>query len=168
MAIIIVAAMSKGGLIGNGAELPWGKPIREDMVHFRKLTIDQVVVMGRRTWESIGSKPLKGRKSNIVLTRNKYFLSTNATTLGNADAVLELAKNEDVFIIGGAEIYSIFMPYAVKMYLTLVELFCPGDVYFPMYSRKEWKETERRGCEQIIDNRYSLEFVTLERTSLVI
>ncbi len=167
MAIIIVAVMSKNSTIGNGAELPWGKPVRDDMQYFRKLTLGQIVVMGRKTWESIGSKPLADRKENIVLTRNKdYFRDCSAPT-HNVDTIRKLAKKADVFIVGGAKIYSIFIPFAEKMYLTFIGESFPGDVFFPEYDRHGWEVIERSVCEKTPESIYRLEFRTLERISPV-
>ncbi len=166
MAIIIVAAMDEKGLIGNGDELPWGEPIVEDVHNFRDLTIGKRICMGRKAWESIGSKPLKDSTENIVLTRNPAFLAVGATTLSNIDAVLQLAENEDLFIVGGAEMYTVFSPFAKKMHLTIVLESFKGDASFPDYARHRWENIERRVCEKTPDNRYSLEFRTLRRISV--
>ncbi len=163
MSIIIVAATGDGGVIGNRNKLPWGKPLPEDMKHFREVTLGQNIGMGRGTFESMGSKALKGRKRNIVLTRNKDFSADGVTTMNNKNEVLELAKVEDVFIIGGAEIYKIFIPHAKKMYMTYVLESFSGDVYFPKYNEHDWKTISRHTKPKSTTNPHTLVFYTFER-----
>ncbi len=139
MSIIIIAAIGNNGVIGKGNELPWEKPIIEDMANFRNLTFGKIVVMGKRTWKSLGSKPLKERAVNIILTHDKIFTAEGATIVHEKETILYLAKKQDIFIIGGTEIYSTFIPFAERMHLTFVRKNFPGDVYFPEYDEYEWE-----------------------------
>ena len=156
MTVSIVAAVSRNGVIGAGGGMPWRIP--EDLRRFRKLTMGGVVIMGRRTFDSIG-KPLDGRV-NIVISRNPNFRPEQgakvgeggALGIGKADSletalmVAEAAKADaDVFIIGGGEIYALALREAVaeRMFLTEVDLEVEGDVFFPPFSRDEWRETDR-------------------------
>ncbi len=137
--IIIIAVMGNGGVIGKDGNLPWEKPIIEDMANFRNLTLGKIVVMGKRTWKSIGSIPLKGRVANIILTNDEMFTADGAIIVNEKELILSLAENQDVFIIGGAEIYATFIPFAERMHLTFVRKNFPGDVYFPEYDEYEWE-----------------------------
>ncbi len=168
--IIIIAVMGNGGVIGKDGNLPWEKPIIEDMANFRNLTLGKIVVMGKRTWKSIGSIPLKGRAANIILTHDKIFTADGAIIVHVKEPVLYFAKKQDIFIIGGAEIYSTFIPFAERMHLTFVRKNFPGDVYFPEYDKYEW-ETIVNGDLPIkkdtVRSSYQIEYQILNRISPV-
>lgn len=139
MIISIIAAIAKNRVIGSKNKLPWHLP--EDIKRFRTLTLGKPVIMGRKTYESIG-KPLPDRK-NIVLTRNKDYHISGCIVVHSLDEALNTAKgNNEVMIIGGAEIYKMFLPLADKMYLTLIDAEFAGDSYFPRYNPSEWQEIE--------------------------
>ncbi len=168
--IIIIAVMGNGGVIGKDGNLPWEKPIIEDMANFRNLTLGKIVVMGRKTWKSIGSVPLKGRAANIILTRDEGFAADGAIIVHEKELILSVAKYQDVFIIGGAEIYATFIPFAERMHITFVLKNFSGDVYFPEYDKYGWetivngdlpikKDTERSA--------YQIEYQILNRISPV-
>ena len=123
--ISFVVATDTNGLIGKDNDLPWGR-LPNDLNHFKKITMGHTVVMGRKTFESIG-KPLPKRK-NIVLSRTA-FTHEGVEWRSSIDEVLELP--EDVFIIGGTQIYKAFLPYVDKIYHTLVNEQFEGDTYFP-------------------------------------
>jgi len=144
--ISIIAAMDRNNLIGNNGQLPWNIP--EDMEHFKNITMNKTIVMGRKTFDSIG-KSLKGRK-NIVLTRNKDF-KADCIILHSIEDVL---KYKDFIIIGGEEIYHQFLPLASKLYITLINDEFKGDKHFPKI--KGWKETSKKGEK--------IQFITYERT----
>lgn len=129
----LVVATDKNGLIGRNNELPWGKlPI--DLTHFKNLTTGRSIVMGRKTFESIG-KPLPNRK-NIVLSRYS-FTYEGIDWYSSVSEVLEL--EEDIFIIGGSQIYSAFLPFINKIYLTEIQAKFDGDTYFPLIKKDNWK-----------------------------
>lgn len=139
MAIIIIVAVGTNGVMGKAGKLPWGKPIPADMKHFRKHTLCNTVVMGRKTWESIGAKPLPGR-INIVLTRNENFIANGAHVASNVSTILEIAQEQDVFVIGGSQIYAEFLAFATKMHITIVGGNFLGDTLFPEYDRHSWEQ----------------------------
>ncbi len=159
MTISIIAAMAKNRVIGIGNSLPWDIP--EDMAHFKKMTMGKTIIMGQKTFESIGGA-LPGRK-NIVLTRDKNFHAEGCFLAGSIEESLNLAKNDDeVMIIGGASIYQQFLPLAQKMYLTLINHDFPGDVFFPEFSYNEWKEVSRIENEDS-NLTFRFDFTVLER-----
>ncbi|MEK4427662.1 dihydrofolate reductase [Paenibacillus sp. FSL M7-0802] len=138
MSIIIIAALDKNGLIGNGSRLPW--KIKADMDFFKAQTTGNNVVMGRKTYESIG-KPLKNRV-NIILTRNMGYKADGCEVFNNIDDILNFVKesSEETFIIGGKEVYELFIPYSDKLILTHIDGEFSGDTYFPPYDRHRWRE----------------------------
>ncbi|OIO30643.1 hypothetical protein AUJ77_02430 [Candidatus Nomurabacteria bacterium CG1_02_43_90] len=148
MSIIIICAVGTNWVTGKAGKLPWGKTISADMEHFRKKTLGKTIVMGRKTWESIGGKALP-RRNNIVMTREKNFTASEAHIASNTRAILEIAKEQDVFVIGGSEIYAELLPYATQMFITIVEGVFEGDTFFPEYDQHGWEEvrvkTIRRG-----------------------
>ncbi len=132
--ISIIAAMDKNRLIGKDNRIPW--KIHEDLIYFRKTTMGHTVVMGRKTHESLG-RPLDGR-ANIVLTRQKNYHCTDCMVLHSVQEVLDMFSDEEVFIIGGFEIFKAFLPYVKRMYLTKIDKAYEGDIWFPVYDEKEW------------------------------
>lgn len=163
---IIVAAGMGNHVIGANGDLPWGK-IPKDMKHFRDITIGHPVVMGRKTWESLPEeyKPLPGRE-NIVLTRNASSVKTSkgpVIIFENIDSILEIAKVEDVFVIGGAEIYRLFIPYAESLHVTFVHGEFEGDAYFPSIQQNEWRISCARLVPANEKDPYVLDFRIYER-----
>ncbi len=141
---IISALSSYNNAIGNNGKLLWRIP--DDLKRFKRLTMGHAIIMGRKTFESIG-KPLPGRM-NIVVTRNENYSADGCMVAHSLDDALLSAKrteNEDVFIIGGGEIYKQAIPYVDKLYLTLVDDRKDADVFFPDYSefKKEVYREER-------------------------
>ncbi|OVE74026.1 hypothetical protein BVX94_01735 [bacterium B17] len=124
--ISIVAIIGKNGVIGSGGKVPWKVP--EDMRRFRERTMGSTVVMGRKTFESIG-KPLEGR-DNVIITRNPDYHAEGCRV---SHSVKDALAGEDIFVIGGGEIYAQTISLADKMYLTLVDDEPEGDVFFPGY-----------------------------------
>ena len=122
--ITLVLAASVDGVIGNKGKLPWKLP--NDMRHFIELTKNKTVVMGRKTWDSLPTCPLPNR-TNIVLTREKNISFPGALTSNNYKEIIEYAKDKEVCIVGGAEIYKLFAPYADTIELTLVDGHIKGD-----------------------------------------
>ena len=140
MLISIVAALDESGLIGSGGRLPWR--LRGDLRRFRRLTMGKPVLMGRRTFESIG-RPLDGR-TNIVLSRQPGYEAPGCRTAASFDAALAAARGaEEVMVIGGAGVYARALPRAHRLHLTRVQGRFEGDVYFPSWDESEWKEERR-------------------------
>ncbi|OGL74429.1 diacylglycerol kinase [Candidatus Uhrbacteria bacterium RIFCSPHIGHO2_12_FULL_60_25] len=152
MSITLIAAISKNNVIGTEGRLPWHIP--EDMKHFKTLTMGKVVLMGRKTWESIPEKfrPLPGR-TNVIITRQPdYPVPTGVQTFQSTDDAL---KN-DVMVIGGAEIYRQTIDRADRLEITYVDRVIEGDATFPAIDPSVWKEIAR-------EDRDGLSFVTYAR-----
>ncbi len=125
--ISIIVAASENGVIGRDGELPWR--LSDDLRHFKALTLGKPVVMGRKTWESIG-RPLPGRQ-NIVITRQPGFVAAGAEVADSVDAAVAAARNaDDIMVIGGSEIYALFLPLAARICLTRVHAQIDGDAFF--------------------------------------
>ena len=143
--ISAIAAIGKNRVIGKGNDLVWKIP--DDLARFRAITKGHPVIMGRRTFESIG-KPLPDRK-NIVISRDKDYAPEGVITVYSVEDALEKAKsfrNNEIFVIGGGEIYKQMLPYTDKLYLTIIDSEADGDVFFPDYSEFT-KETFREERE---------------------
>ncbi|MGV6935835.1 dihydrofolate reductase [Paenibacillus sp. CMM36] len=160
MSVIIIAALDKNGLIGNANELPW--KIKADMDFFKAQTIGNNVVMGRKTHESIG-KPLKNRV-NIILTRNIDYKADGCLVFNSVDDILKIAKesSEETFIIGGKEIYELFISCSDKLILTHVDGEFSGDTYFPIYDHSRWREANCIEIEAGESSDYSIRIVYYE------
>jgi dihydrofolate reductase len=147
MPLTLIAALSRNNCIGKGGEIPWRLP--EDQKRFKELTMGHVVVMGRKTWESIPEKfrPLPGRK-NVVLTRQAdYALPDGVERFAALEDALEAHPYESVFIIGGTELYAQGLPLADRLELTRVDVDVDGDAFFPVFSPDEWTEVAREPKE---------------------
>lgn len=138
--VYLVAAVAANGVIGSEGRLPWHLP--EDLKHFKRLTLGHPVVMGRKTWESLG-KALPGRE-NIVVTRSPGYEAADAHVAASLEAALALCAGEPVvFVIGGAELYAAALPLADGLVLTEIYRDYPGDTRFPAFDRAAWRETRR-------------------------
>ncbi len=138
--IYLIAALAKNGVIGAGGKLPWNLP--EDLRHFKKLTLGHPVIMGRRTWESLG-KPLPGRE-NIVISRSPGFEAPGASVAASLEAAIALCAGEPVaFVIGGAEIYAAALPLADGLALTEIQKDYEGDTRFPEWDPKGWRVSQK-------------------------
>jgi len=152
--------MAENRVIGRDNQLPWHLPA--DLAHFKRLTLGKPVIMGRLVYESIG-RPLPGRH-NIVLSRNPAFVAEGCTVVHDPDAALAAAGNVDeVAVIGGEQIYRLFLPLADVIHLTVVHAEVPGDTYFPSLPDLEWTEHDRTTRAADERNAYPLSFVTLVR-----
>lgn len=149
MKVYIIAAVASNGVIGRDGKLPWHYP--EDLKHFKTVTTGHAVVMGRKTWESIG-KPLPNRR-NIVLTRNAaYPLPAGVERYDTLDAALDASrtrKQEKAFVIGGEQVFAEALKKADGMYLTHVEQSVEGDSRFPAWDPGEWREIRRESGQGI-------------------
>ena len=160
MIISLIAAMDQNRLIGQGNRLPWRLPA--DMKHFRKLTLGKPLVMGRRTFESIG-KPL-AKRTNIILTRDRNFRASGCIVTHSVDEALRKANDcEELMIIGGHSVYEQFLDCAGRFYLTQIHECFEGDVYFPEFELSRWREVKRVKRESDNDNPHSYDFVFLHR-----
>lgn len=162
MRISLVAAVAENNVIGREGGLPWRLPA--DLKHFKAITMGKPIVMGRKTFESIG-RPLRGRR-NIIITRQADYAVENAEVAGDIDSAIALAEEdaEEIMVVGGAEIYRATLPRAGRIYLTRVKADPEGDTYFPDLDWDEWDEVEREDFDAEGDTpAYS--FLVLDRRS---
>lgn len=160
--IVLVVAAAINGVIGREGALPWR--LSTDLKRFKQITLGKPVVMGRKTWESIG-KPLPGRH-NIVLTRRHDFVVSDpaVSVVHDLDGALAVAGDADeVMIIGGAEIYALALPHAEGVELTVVEAEVDGDTRLPPFAVEDWLEVARVSHPADERNQYPVSFVTLRR-----
>ena len=135
MIVSLVAAMAENRVIGRNGRLPWHLP--DEIKHFKRLTVDHTVVMGRKTFEEIG-RPLPNRR-NVVISRNPNFHPGGVTVVPDLDEALALGATEsEVFVIGGGEIYRLALPRADRLYLTVIHAPFEGDVHFPALDETAW------------------------------
>ena len=140
MELTLIVARARNGVIGRAGTLPWRLP--EDLAHFRRTTMGHPIVMGRKTWDSIG-RPLPGRR-NVVVTRNASWSATGAEVATSVDGAIDLCGDaKTVFVIGGAQIYREALPRADSMDVTEIDRDVDGDAYFPTYDRDDWIEMSR-------------------------
>ena len=157
--IYLIAAVASNGVIGRNGAMPWRLP--EDLKHFKRITLGHPVIMGRRTWESLGKKPLPDRE-NIVITRSTGYEAPGAAVASSLDAALALCADEPLaFVIGGGEIYSAAMPLASGLVITEIQRDYDGDARFPEYERSRWKESQREG--HVAADGTKFDFVLYER-----
>lgn len=143
----LVVAMARNRVIGRDNKLPWKLP--KDLAYFKRVTLGHPVVMGRRTWQSIG-KALPGRE-NIVVTRNPAFEAPGARVVGSLDAAWKAAGAADeVCVIGGTSLFAESLPVADRIHLTEVDAVVEGDTFFPEFDRAEWveREVERHAADE--------------------
>ena len=171
MHIVVLAAVAENGVIGRGNALPWR--LKSDMQHFRGLTMDKPVVMGRKTFLSIG-KPLKGR-TTIVVSRDHAFTAPGALVAPSVDAALAAARgdalrrNSDTIIVaGGADIYAQTMPQATRLAITEVHVRIDGDVRFPAIDPDIWRVTARSEQKPVAEDEVAFAFVTYERATAAV
>ena len=158
--ISIIVAVAKNGVIGDKNTLLWH--IREDMIHFRTTTSGHPVVMGRKTFDSI-SRPLP-KRTNVVITRNTELQIEGCTMAHSLSEAIEMFdSSEEVFIIGGAEIYRQAMPLADRIYLTIVDKEYEGDSSFPEIDYSAWKELSREEYPRGEEFEHPFAFITLEK-----
>jgi len=139
--ISIIVAVSDDWGIGKNNELLWN--ISEDLKRFKRLTMGNTIIMGKKTWESLPKRPLPGRK-NVVLTDDpKECVDCSVTAYSIEDALSKCDKNEEIFIIGGGSVYRQFMPLADRLYITHVHKKAPADIYFPEIDMNIWKVVEK-------------------------
>lgn len=147
MHIIIIAAVAENNVIGKDNKIPWH--YKEDFQHFKALTSGHIVVMGRKTYESIG-KPLPNR-TNIVVSRNKELQILGCAVAESLTKAIHTAKKNNAqkcFIIGGSSLYAEALLIADQLELTHVHKVVDGDTYFPTWNKDEWKETERQDFQE--------------------
>lgn len=147
MIISLIVAMSENGVIGRGGGLPWHLP--KDLQHFKRITVDHTVIMGRKTFEEV-KRPLANRR-NVVISRSPGFRPHGVTVVPSLEEALALGATEtEVFVIGGGEIFRLALPRADRLYLTIVHAQLAGDTYFPAFDSAAWAldDEERHGADE--------------------
>ncbi len=160
--ISIIVATSKNGVIGHANEIPWHLP--RDLKHFSSTTKGHTVLMGRKTYESILKslgKPLPERK-NIILTTQKDFQASGCVVIHSWDEAAKIAEGEDVFVIGGAEVYKLALPFTDRLMLTVIDTVADGDVYFT-FDKDEWNLISEEFHQKDEKNKFDCTFYTYER-----
>ncbi len=163
--ISLIVAHTRNRMIGNNGDFPWH--LRTDLKRFKQLTSGHAVIMGRKTYDAIVQrmgKPLPNRR-NIVITRDADFTAEGAEVAHSPEDAFALtdAENEEVFVIGGAQIYAACLPFADRLYITLIDAELDGDAFFPEIDETNWHETFREAHQKDEQNDYDFEFITFDR-----
>ena len=161
--IILIAAVARHGVIGDGQHMPWHLP--EDLAHFRRSTQGHPVLMGRRTWDSLPARfrPLPGRR-NLVATRNPQWQADGAEAVASLDeALARVAGAPRLFVIGGGQLYADALPRADALLLTEIDADFEGRVRFPPWDRSAFVEVQRETVRAAPPNAFDLAFVTYRR-----
>jgi dihydrofolate reductase len=160
MRIAAIFAMSDNRVIGKDNQLPWRLPA--DMRHFKKITMGKPILLGRKTYESIGHA-LPGR-CNVVITRDIHFQAPGCVVANSLETALLAADySEEIIVIGGAILYQHLLPRTHRLYMTLIHHQFDGDTYFPELNMTEWQEVEREDHHADAENQYDYSFITLDR-----
>ncbi|MDP2827889.1 MAG: dihydrofolate reductase [Sulfuricellaceae bacterium] len=160
----MIAAMAQNRVIGIDNTLPWRLPA--DLAHFKALTMGHHILMGRKTFESLG-KPLPGRTS-IVITRDRDYLAAGCVVVHSLDAAMRTCEgDEEAFFIGGADLYRQAMDHSERIYLTEVQTRVEGDAWFPELDLQQWQEVSRISHQADEKNQLNYDFVVYERKQAV-
>ena len=164
MKISLISAVAENGVIGRNNDMPWYLP--DDFAFFKRKTSHHPIIMGRKSLEALG-KPLPNR-TNIVITRNPDFSAAGVTVVHTLEEAVDKAKKADrptdeIFVIGGAEIYTMALPIATTLYLTEIHQAYEGDTYFPTFDKTEWHEVSRRPHPADERHAVAFDFVEYER-----
>lgn len=165
MILSLIAAVAQNRVIGRNNDLPWRLP--DDMKYFMETTQGHKVIMGRRNYDSLPAKfkPLPKRE-NFVITRQPGWQAPGCTVINSWEEAKKKTAghpNEEVFVIGGAEIYSLALPDAQRLYLTEIQTQCEGDVYFPPFDPRQWREVSRKPHPTDSRHAFAFDFVVYER-----
>ncbi len=160
--ISMIAALAENRVIGNKNTIPWHMPA--DFKYFKETTLGKTIVMGLNTFNSIGGKPLPGRK-HIILTNDPSFIAPESCVAAHSiEEVVNMIKDiPEAMICGGASVYKQFLPLAQRLYLTYIHANPEGDTYFPEVNMQDWKETKRTDFKADEKNKYDYSFVILEK-----
>lgn len=159
MSISIIVAMTQNRVIGLNNTLPWH--ISADLKRFKQITMGHPIVMGRKTYDSIG-RPLPGR-TNIIITKNKELKINGCNVVNTIKEAILIFPCDEIFIIGGSSIYEEVLPIANKIYMTLIKDEFVGDTWFPEWKKEEWVEADRIDIDDDRESNVRYSFLTLER-----
>ena len=161
--LTLIVARARNGVIGRDGSLPWRLP--EDLAFFKRTTMGRPIVMGRRTWESIG-RPLPGRRS-IVVSRQAGLAAAGAEVVPSLDDALRLCGDSpEVFVIGGAQLYAEALPRADRLIVTEIDADFEGDTHWPAPDPAQWRESAREHLPPAGDRHFAIDFVTYLRRGL--
>jgi dihydrofolate reductase len=160
MKISLIVAMASNRAIGLNNQMPWH--LSADLKKFKKITMGAPILMGRKTYESIG-RPLPGR-TNIIISRNPSYSQPDCLVFNDIEKALESCRDaEEIFVIGGSDLYKSMLPVADTLYLTQIHQEFPGDTFFPEIDAEQWIEVEREDIQDDPDVDFSYSFLKLER-----
>lgn len=162
MRVSLIAAVAENGVIGRGGQLPWR--LKADLQRFKELTMGHTIIMGRKTWESIG-RPLPGRRM-VVITRQPGYQAEGVSVVGSIEDAFEMARSagdDEAFVIGGAEVYALALPYVDGLYLTRVHANIDGDTTFPTIDWSDWRQTTNEPHAADEQNDHDFSFQVYER-----
>jgi len=167
MKVALIVAVSRNNVIGRDNQLPWHLP--EDLKYFKSVTMGKPILMGRKTFESIG-RPLPGR-TNIVITRDSEWTAEGVEVVTHIEAALVLGEKackstevDEIMVIGGAQIYRELLPLADRLYITKVEADVEGDAFFPQIDFQQWRQVDEKVPEAVDSHPYR--FLTLDRIAV--
>ncbi|MEH7236478.1 dihydrofolate reductase [Bacillus sp. JJ1562] len=159
--ISLLLAMDKKQLIGKDNDLPWRLPA--DLAYFKRVTMGHPIIMGRKTYDSIG-RPLPGRE-NIIVTRDTSYKAEGCKVIHSIDEIVKMndETDQELFVIGGAEIFKEILPYSDRLYITEIEEVFEGDTYFPEFDKAEWKVISKEKGIKDEKNPYEYTFFVYEK-----
>jgi dihydrofolate reductase len=155
----LIVAIAKNRVIGFEKKMPWHLPA--ELAYFKRVTMGHPIIMGRKTFESIG-RPLPGRR-NIVVSRDRSYAADGVEIAHSLDAATAACQKENAFVIGGATLYAEALPKVDRLYVTEIDASPQGDTFFPALDMQEWQETSRERRDRDEKNQFDVEFVVLER-----
>jgi dihydrofolate reductase len=157
--ITLIAAMGRNRAIGLDGRMPWHLPA--ELQHFKQATMGKTIVMGRKTWQAIG-RPLPGRQ-NIVISRNAGFVADGADVTVSLTAAVEISKADEIMVIGGGQLYTLALPLAQRLILTLIDIEPEADTWFPDWDKKQWLQTSEQQFQVDDNNHLAYRIVELTR-----
>ena len=157
--ITLIAAMGSNNAIGLDGAMPWHLPA--ELQHFKQATMGKAILMGRKTWQSIG-RPLPGRQ-NIVISRDSTFRAKGAAVTTSLTAAIEIAEADEIMVIGGGQLYALALPLAQRMLLTLIDIEPQADTWFPEWDNGQWIKSKEDHFEADGKNKLAYRIVELTR-----
>jgi dihydrofolate reductase len=163
MKISLIVAMGSNRVIGNNNLMPWH--LSADLKKFKKITMGSPILMGRKTYESIG-RPLPGR-TNLIISRNPEYRQDGCLVFNDVETAIKKGceSSGEIFVIGGADLYEALLPIADALYLTIINREFQGDTFFPDIDRNDWSEVERENIDNDPDAAFSYSFLKFEKAN---